>query len=292
MTPEGRNNWNRWPERSDRGSLNLADGQSLTRGLSSVSRGEVFSLAIPLSPETWTADHRPAPLRFMTRDGGDYAVGAGRPDGFQFAEDTWLLPTHSGTHIDALCHVWYDDEMFDGISSHAVRSTTGAKRLGAEHLAAVATRGILIDVSAAADSAGPAGEIGLEEVQRTLERDGIELASGDAVLIRTGWLGNCDSEHTYYASEPGLGMEAAAWLAESGIALVGADNFAFEVHPRTDGGLFPVHRLLLRDYGIPILENAWLDDLAGAGVSEFLMIASPLPLVGGTAGPVAPLAIV
>ena len=29
--------------------------------------------------------------------------------GFQFAEDTVVLPLHIGTHIDALCHAWCDD---------------------------------------------------------------------------------------------------------------------------------------------------------------------------------------
>lgn len=55
--------------------------------------------------------------------------------------------------------------------------------------------------------------------------------------------------------------------------------------------MFPVHQLLLRDCGIPLVENVVLDELAAAGVTEFCFVASPLPLVGGTAGPVAPIAI-
>ena len=55
--------------------------------------------------------------------------------------------------------------------------------------------------------------------------------------------------------------------------------------------MFPVHQLLLRDCGVPLIENVVLDELAAIGVAEFCFVAAPLRLVGGTAGPVCPLAI-
>jgi kynurenine formamidase len=95
----------------------------------------------------------------------------------------------------------------------------------------------------------------------------------------------------YCDHEPGIDVEAAHWLAEADVAAVGADNYAGEVQPAPPGQAFPVHQLLLRDCGIPLIENILLDELAATGVAEFCFVAAPLPLVGGTAGPVCPLAI-
>lgn len=56
--------------------------------------------------------------------------------------------------------------------------------------------------------------------------------------------------------------------------------------------MLPVHRLLLVEAGIYIVEHLRLDSLAEDGVSEFLFVLAPLPIVGGTGSPVRPLAVV
>ena len=57
------------------------------------------------------------------------------------------------------------------------------------------------------------------------------------------------------------------------------------------GQVFPVHQCLLREYGVPLIEGLALAALADAGASEFLFVATPLPIKGGTASPLAPVAI-
>jgi hypothetical protein len=47
----------------------------------------------------------------MDQDGGDYAAGAECPGGYQVADDTLFMPVHIGTHVDALYHAWYDDQL-------------------------------------------------------------------------------------------------------------------------------------------------------------------------------------
>ena len=94
-----------------------------------------------------------------------------------------------------------------------------------------------------------------------------------------------------FDSEPGLDVEAALWLAEREIAVLGADNFAVEVIPFAAGTVFPVHQRLIRDFGIPLLEGLLLHQLAATGRHEFLFAASPLPVVGGTGSPINPMAI-
>ena len=101
--------WHRWGAEDERGALNHIDPVQVRDAAALVRSGQVLSLAQPLSPRTPVPQHRAGVQHFMGRDGGDYAAGARRPGGFQFAEDTVVLPLHIGTHIDALCHAWYDD---------------------------------------------------------------------------------------------------------------------------------------------------------------------------------------
>ena len=55
--------------------------------------------------------------------------------------------------------------------------------------------------------------------------------------------------------------------------------------------MFPVHQLVIRGYGIALLEGLVLQPLAATGATEFLFVAAPLPFVGGTGSPLVPLAI-
>jgi kynurenine formamidase len=111
------------------------------------------------------------------------------------------------------------------------------------------------------------------------------------VLIRTGWIETMLADPHYYDGEPGIDVEAGRWLAEAGVAVIGSDNFAVEHIPFPQGSVFPVHQLVIRNYGIPLLEGLVLAPLAAKGVSEFLFIATPLPFIGGTGSPLVPVAI-
>lgn len=89
-----------------------------------------------------------------------------------------------------------------------------------------------------------------------------------------------------------MSIDAVRWIAEHGVALVGADNTALEVRPNRLGDLrVPVHMKLLRDLGVPILELLDLEGIAQDGVYEFLFVLAPLPIVGGVGSPCTPLAI-
>jgi kynurenine formamidase len=256
-----------------------------------VRTGEVIDLSLPLGPETPVPGHRPGLSRFMLRDGGDYAAGGKRPGGFQFAEDTVVMPTHVGTHLDALCHVWHDDHLFDGSPQETIRSTTGATRCGADKLPPTFARGVLLDVAAEREWA--AGEpIGPAELEAAERAAGVEVGEGDVVLLRTGWLGRTGaSAATYYDGEPGLDLAGGRWLAERVVAMVGADNFAIEQIPFPEGEAFPVHQLLITDHGVPLLESAVLDELAERADGPFLFVGLPLGLVGSTASPLTPVAV-
>lgn len=284
--------WGRWDGEDERGALNFIGADEVMRATRLVREGRVISPAQPLSPETPVPNHRGPMMHFMQRDGGDYAAGGKRPGGFQFAEDTVVMALQFGTHIDALCHAWHDDRLYNGFSSHGTRSTTRATRCGVEKMGPIVARGVLLNVL---DDAGNALAKGAPVTRARLEAAaasaGVAIERGDVVLIRTGWIETMLADPHYYDGEPGIDVEAGRWLAESGVAVIGCDNFAVEAIPFPKGEVFPVHQLVIRGYGIALLEGLVLAPLAAAGATEFLFVAAPLPFVGGTGSPLVPVAI-
>jgi kynurenine formamidase len=135
--------------------------------------------------------------------------------------------------------------------------------------------------------------ITVSDLERALGRTAVELQPGDAVLVRTGWLSRFD-EHdpTWYDGEPGVDVEAACWLADRGVVLIGADNFAVEALPSRSGDLLPVHLAMLQERGVYLLELVDLEPLVEAGAWTFTFMMAPLRITGGVGSPVNPLAIV
>ena len=285
--------WHRWGDQDERGALNHIDPMQVRDAATLVRSGQVLSLAQPLSPRTPVPQHRAGIQHFMGRDGGDYAAGARRPGGFQFAEDTVVLPLHIGTHIDALCHAWYDDALYNGFPGNGTRSTSGATRCGIDKMGPIVGRGVLLNV--AGSLGGPLRDgiaIGAGDLERAANQADVKVGKGDIVLLRTGWAESQGlANNVSFDGEPGLDLAAALWLAEREIAVVGADNFAVEVIPFAHGTVFPVHQRLIRDFGVPLLEGLLLHDLAATGRHQFMFVASPLPVVGGTGSPINPIVI-
>jgi len=89
--------WGRWGADDEAGAPNLIGPPQVKHAISLVKTGQVISLTQPISDRLPVPFHRANVQHFMGRDGGDYAAGAKRPGGFQFAEDTVILPLHLGT---------------------------------------------------------------------------------------------------------------------------------------------------------------------------------------------------
>ncbi|HTO51258.1 MAG TPA: cyclase family protein [Burkholderiales bacterium] len=284
--------WGKWGAEDERGALNHIAAEQVRHAAGLVRTGRVMSLAQPLSERTPVPGHRAPMLHFMGRDGGDYAAGGKRPGGFQFAEDTVVLPLHFGTHIDALCHAWYDDKLYNGFPSTGTRSTTGAARCGIDKMGPIVGRGVLLDLVAAVGRPLARGEPATTEIlEQAAGRARVRIEKGDVVLIRTGWIETRLASPDYYDGEPGIDVGAARWLAERGVAAVGADNFAVEPIPFPPEQVFPVHQCLIRDFGIALIEGLVLAPLAEAEAASFLFMATPLPIRGGTGSPLVPLAV-
>lgn len=286
-------NWGRWGDQDQAGALNLVTPEVTKRAAELVRTGRTLSLAQRLGPGTPVPGHRFGPQRFMNRDAGDYALGARTPGGFKFAEDTVQFGTHSGTHVDALSHAWAGDQLYNGHPESSTRTTRGAQRCGAEHLAPVVTRGVLVDlVAAQGGPLPPRTPVEADDLERGIADSEGGLEPGDAVLVRTGWWESRGDSPDYFADEPGITGDAASWLAAHDVALVGADNYAVEQQTSRPG--FPAHLVLLHRHGVPLIENLDLAPLASAlagNRSTFLLLFAPLPLVGSTGSPVTPVAV-
>jgi kynurenine formamidase len=290
-------NWGRWGEDDERGTLNLVDSASVLAALRIPGAGRVFQLGLPIQREgVPNLDYR-APAQRLTminhEDEKVYDSFGGEP-GVGCAEDLLLLPSHSLTHVDALCHVYDEGTIYNGFEGEAISPLYGSGRCGIEHSGGIVCRGVLIDVAAeqGVDWLDGGHTIGVEELEAALAAQGTELHPGDAVMIRTGWL-EWFAGHPGETMEgqPGLGLEGARWLADRDPALIGADNTGVEPHPFPPEEFIPVHRELLHRRGILMAEHMVLAELAAAGVHEFLFIASPLRITGATGSPFNPIAI-
>ncbi len=285
--------WGRWGEADECGSLNLIGRKEVLHAATLVRTGEVLSLSQPIFSSMPIPAHRPGVIHLMNRDGGDYAAGARRPGGFQFADDTIVMPVQVGTHIDALCHAWYEDQLYNGFAGNSIRSTTGAEYCGVEKLSPIVTRGVLLDL--VRENGGPLAadqRVTRTDLEAAASAAGVVIGKGDAVLLRTGWIEQInDGAPADFNREPGIDVDAALWLAEAEVGLIGADNYAVEVLPFADNTVFPVHQRLIRDYGIPLIEGLVLGALAKAGASTCLFTAAPLLIVGATGSPLNPVAV-
>jgi kynurenine formamidase len=121
------------------------------------------------------------------------------------------------------------------------------------------------------------------------------VGAGDVVLVRTG-AGALWDRPAEYLRAAGMAADASAWLAETGVRAVGADNIAWDLDsPRVDpltGTTLPGHVILLVQHGIYIIENLYLEELARDRIYEFTFICLPPKLKGATGAPVRPIALV
>ncbi|MEO1492654.1 MAG: cyclase family protein [Pseudomonadota bacterium] len=223
-----------------------------------------------------------------------------------------------GTQFDGLGHIGArvgevgdlnNERFYNGFTTRDLQnsdaasgSTVGAyglQKLGMEHVKPFFCRGIMFDVMTLKGRMLDAGEeISVQDLKDCLAKQNMtedDITKGSAVMWRTGWgeeLWMKDNAR-FNSGEPGIGVEAADWLAEKGISVGAADCWAIEAVPNPDPNLaFPVHQIFLAKHGIHILENVRLDHLAADGIYKFAFILSTLPVKGATGSPGNPIAVV
>jgi kynurenine formamidase len=205
------------------------------------------------------------------------------------------MSSHTGTHIDALCHVSEEIDglplLYQDIPAADLSSRDGPMaRFGIEGCPPILTRGLLLDVprSKGVDVLSDSYGITVDDLVSCCRTEGVDIQPGDCVLIRTGFSRYRDADQSRFVTVgAGPTPKACRWLAERGIGLTGSDTMSYEQVPSPHLG----HLELIRRRGIPMIKQVNLDEIAADSIYEFLFIALPLKLVGATASPVNPIAI-
>lgn len=296
--------WGNWGDDDELGAVNYLSPREVLRGVNAVNDGRTFSLGAPIGhpdgdPKT---PGRPDTQHYMRRDRGHYESGKEPGEDRQGAEDALILAVHGTTHVDALGHVWYGDQLYNGFDPETTKG--GLDRCSVEPIAehGVVGRGVLLDIARhrGVEYIDRDSHIPLSELQACADEQGLDLSPRDIPVIRTGWLQRFydgEQEVVLEFDEPGItySEELAAWFADMEIPAFVTDTLANEQTYSEMGLRLPLHSTFIRDQGILFTEIALLEDLAADcaadGQYSFLYMCSPLKIKQGTGSPVNPLAI-
>jgi kynurenine formamidase len=200
-----------------------------------------------------------------------------------------------GTQLDGLNHLQMGDRFYNGWEAQDIVETWGTSKLGIETVPPVITRGILADIARNRGTRRlEAGfVITVEELEATLQAQGVMVEPGDVLLIHTGWGALWEADHALFNSgEPGIGEAGARWLVDHRVAMVGADTWSFGAVPAEDpASPFVVPQILNVHYGVFVMENLATEVLADAGVYQFMFVLTHHKTRGSTAAVIAPAAV-
>ena len=219
----------------------------------------------------------------------------------QVTRDQQDIDPHGGsfTHIDALCHMAYKGHFYNNFAWDT--ATAQGCKLGINALKdGIVTRGVLIDIPRLRNlpylEAGT--HVDREDIEAWEKQAGVKVAPGDALLLRTGRWAKRPS--------PGSGGYDASFLPflkERDVALLGSDS-AQDVGtvpgcankgPEPTMCWLPIHHFALVARGMNLFDNLDLEAVAETAARlkrwEFMLVAAPLRVPGGTGAPINPVAV-
>ena len=283
-------NWGRWGKDDQLGAINLITPTKRLQAAALVEEG--ISVSLARNAQTEETIDNPFPYQHTM-------IRTGQEEG-DSVMDTYSVSYHglAHTHLDALCHIFYQGKMYNGFPKEDV-TEDGCPREGIEILKdGIFTRGILIDIPRlkGVPYLEPGTPIYAADLEAWERKTGIRASSGDVIFVRTGrWarqaaLGAWD----VMGNAAGLHASVATWLKERDIAMIGSDA-ANDVTPSgIEGNSYPLHRLAIVGLGVHMFDNCDLEALSEAAAQrdrwEFLLTVAPIPIPGGTGSPVNPIA--
>lgn len=255
-----------------------------------IQLGKVYSLAQVTGPDTPAVQGRTYAVEVMKIPGG--GIGTNKLTGL---DDRLVSHVGIGSHIDSLAHIGIGGIHFGGRPVDSFYRPEGVTALGAETIPPIVTRGMLLDMAAllGVDIVPADSTYDAEMISAALERQDIQIRSGDVVIFHSGWgrLVGRDNER-WLGAHPGPDANGARFLANAGVVAIGADTPSLELVPSNEEGkLYPVHQLLLVENGIYILEGLATAGLAADQVYEFAFVLGVPRLGGAVQAPVNPVAI-
>jgi kynurenine formamidase len=288
--------WGRWGENDELGALNRLGPEQVVAAMRLVRDGTSVTLSLPLNTRSAPDNPEPA-VHFMTS--GANADSAANE--LCFAKDFVGADYHHDghTHIDALCHVEFDGSLYNGVPARSV-TAQGAEADAIDVLEnGLVGRGVLLDIPRVRGVPWlePGDHVLRADLEAAEEQQGVAVTFGDILLVRTGHVGRLRELGPWPTPElkAGLHPTAMPFLAERGVSALGGDGNSDTAPSSTEGVEFPIHVLALNAMGVHLLDYLQLEDLSAAcervGRWEFLFVAAPLRIPGGTGSPINPLAI-
>ena len=282
-----RNNWGRWGDDDEAGAINLITPQKRLQAAGLLQSGRTVSLSRfwPKSP----GPLNPQPAQHFTQ-WFDRGAGGGAVDYYGI-----MYHGYSTTHVDALCHVWDDNGMWQGRKHEDTFTSQGTNFADiTAWQGGIMTRGVLIDVpkhrgtpyvTVDTPVTGP-------ELAEIADAQGTPVTAGDALIVYSGreaWQAENPTEYLGLPPSPGLHASCSQFIRDQDVALLGWDMM--DAAPNEYGLTWPVHGVLY-SFGVALMDNALLQPLAEAcaeeGRYEFMLTVLPLPVQGGTGSPVNP----
>jgi Putative cyclase len=292
-----RRNWGRWGKDDQQGVMNLVTPAKRAAAARLVKSGRSLSLSRPFPKEPGPNNALPAHHYMKTLPRGKGG----------FAADYYGIFYHgvASTHIDALCHTWDDDAMWNGRDPKKEIGFDGARFGAIEHWQhGIITRCVLLDVPRHRGTRFVTEDRPVHgwELDDIITRRKITLEPGDAVAVYSGreaWQAQ-DPEKPYSKvfgpsatlTRPGLHVSCLPFLRDHDVSVLVWDML--DALPIGYDIPWAVHACLFA-YGCALVDNALLEPLAQVcqeeGRDDFMLIVSPLPVMGGTGSPANPLAM-
>jgi len=220
-----RRNWGRWGKDDQVGALNLITPAKRAAAARLVRSGRSVSLSRPFPKEP--GPNNPLPAHHFMRT---HARGKGG-----FSADYYGIYYHgiASTHIDALCHTWDEESMWNGRDPKKEITFEGARFGSVEHWAeGIMTRAVMLDVPRHRGVPCVTHDQPVHgwELDDILTKRGIRLEPGDAVCVYSGreaWQAQ-DPERPYgrpfnptQQQRPGLHVSCLPFLRDHDVSVLG-----------------------------------------------------------------------
>src|SRR5712692_9132626 len=225
-----------WAANDERGAANLQTPQAVLKATRMIREGKVYELGKVLDASIPRSGARSYSLNLARTSGPN-----GRNQQRGNEETVFTELGQIGTQLDGLAHQALGPHLYNCVENDAVAARTGFTKLGVEKIGALFTRGVMLDIAAlkAVDILPATSEITVADLAAAMKRQRVDFGAGDSVLVRTGWGRHFGVYNSLFMSgEPGIGIPAAEWLAKRNVMMVGSDNWAVEIRPYPDKGLF------------------------------------------------------
>ncbi len=282
-------NWGRWGKDDQLGAINLITEAKRKEAAALVKEG--ISISMAHDCETTSAEDDPKPF---SRE----ILNAENNNSSPFYFDRFVTEYHNmvTTHLDALCHMFYHGQMYNGVPRSEV-TKSGANKLAVNNVKnGIFTRAVLLDIPRlkGVDFLTPGTPIFPADLDACAEKEGVKIKPGDALLVRTGRWKKRQKDGPWSGSFAGLHASCAPWLHSHDIAIFGNDAAGDVMPNRVEGASMPVHQLVLVAMGAWILDACDFEAVAEQAEKshrwEFLLTTAPLPVPGATGSPINPIA--